>query len=241
MVGYSNIGIWEVVSLGISVLLLISAKSLNEPVLAEFSAIIAGAALGTILSKMSLKELVEKTNELVERITIPSCTSEEEEIKNLRKRMYLYYVTTKDGKEAWRCVTVDFSRIIIPNRLETIVTTIENNKEFRYKLVGFVRRSRLVIYTEPINSKEESAICIFPFLGKEYEWVNEAVPGIHIGETWDHKTIVSPALITDSPIEKQEDGFVKDDLNDKLTSMWSRNIIKETEISERIILPKQTK
>ena len=223
---WKDIGSWEVGCFIVSFILFVYATYTNNYIIAAVGGAVFGAVLSSIVSKISIFDLLQNIRSiLMENITI-GCTSSENEIEQFRRKWYFYYRTKKGGKEGWRCVIIDFSKNFVPNKLVCIITTKEGGKSFKYKIEGFVRGCRLVICSYPLDSAEEPAIYIFPFMAKSFVQAHQVVSGIGICETWDQRNMVSPCLMVENPedIGWYEDGFIDDEnICEKLTKMWLEN------------------
>ena len=160
--------------------------------------------------------------------------SDEDRIKDYRKKWHHYHVTKMGNKFIWRHAIFDFSRINIKGRLSgEVVFTNKVGENLKYHIEAGMRDDRWVCLAKANKGNEPTMVEIQPFMG-QYHF--ETYFGVSVIQTWDGEYALTPTIMSKIPVHGSEES---EDINaeeaEKLDKLWCEGFGKTHIILPRII------
>lgn len=193
---------------------------------------IGGALLGTSISEFVTMGNRKSITKILEESLKSTFTSDESQIKTLRKKWHNYQGSELDGKFVWAYVPIDLGRTISPGVLIAELTNKAIGSNI-YKAVAGVRDNRLLLFSKAENSTEPTVVEIFPYMLEKY---HKLYCGLCMTRTWDGNDAIAPTILSETLIRKwNKPGIITDkEVSDYLSQLWkkefwnmNRNLIDE--------------
>ena len=203
----------------IGVILVIWGTKTTNSVLISVGASLACVGISLIIDALLTKDVAE----ILREFTTSKFLSEEEVIKNYRKKYYGYWVSRIDNVTYWLHAVLDFSNNTTPGRLksEFDIKTSKSNYCHEYCCEAVLRGDKLIFIITAKKGTEPPSGGVMPF-GRNY---SETSYGIHIHESYDNEQVMTPFIFSLSPIDNWvSNGEVNNEsVSNHLWELWRKN------------------
>jgi hypothetical protein len=101
-------------------------------------------------------------------------------------------------------------------------------KNHKYNIVGGIRDDRFIMFEKASVGNEPCVVELFPFMGKAF-YSHHC--GILIVESWDGTNLISPCIMSRTPVQDWvKEGMVDDEVSKKLDDIWSKSFLAQNKI-----------
>ncbi len=193
---------------------------IEQGIISAIGGAIFGTSFGHIISNLRGQDFLNEVKHILQYSLDANFTSDESKLESYRKMFYHYHITEIDGKYVWRFAIIDFTSFAGIGRLGTVIDVKDMaGKNHKYKITGGVRDNRFIMFEKASVGNEPCLVELFPFMGKAY---HRHHCGILILESWDGTNLISPCIMSNTPIENWDiEGNVDDEVGKKLDNIWS--------------------
>lgn len=184
-----------------------------------------GATIGSFFVRLSSEDLVEHVKTTLGKTISSTFTSNDSEIKPIKKKWYHYNVSQKDGEFRWRCAILDFSKDPSIGSLNTLIRFSDKaGKAHEYRVEAALRGERLISFYYPPSGNESIAVEIIPFVGHSFEHFHV---GVTFHQTWDSNHALAAIIISENPLLGiKVEGDVPELHDKELSEMWLQGMEK---------------
>lgn len=206
---------------------IVKADNLFGNLCLSLGGVMLGTSITMIIESLRLKEQDENIIEIIKNSITSKISSDEDSIKDFRKKFYCYYNTEgEDGIIFWNHLLLDFSRFNGIGKLESKVEILNSSGEsFIYFYEGIRRNSGepLVLFDRSENGNEPASVHVFP---KIRDYLNKHF-GYSYLETWNGKSMLGKIILSESVlfgIEKTG-RIAQEKVGKELDDEWDKKFI----------------
>jgi len=225
LITYIILGITGVALIGLGVS--VKSNDLFSNLFISFGGVTLGTSITMIIESLRLKEQDEKIIKIIKNSITSKITSDEDSIKDFRRKFYCYYNTEgEDEKIFWNHLLLDFTKFNGIGKLESKVEILNSSGErFTYFYEGIRRNvgEPLVLFDRSENGNEPTSVHVFP---KIRDYLNKHF-GYSYLETWTGKAMLGKIILSESVLfEIDKPGRIEEvEIAKKLDNEWEKKFI----------------
>ena len=180
---------------------------------------VVGAAISLIVASISSRDTVHEIRDVIAFSLQRHLTSDEADLRLMRKEWHHYYVTEMAGTLVWRYQRYPFNRSAAVGAI-VVEAPIKDpeGKEHSYRTEVGVRGSRVIVIDTRTAGSEQPSIHVYPHLTEGYSSTH---CGMAFMVTWDGHHMVTKAILSQTRlIPGIGEGKVPPSYNAELEAAW---------------------